>query len=192
VTDLLALATIMIWPVIPLFWIPVHFRTSFFRRLGLLTYIMPTVTWIPLAYAIYSHQAVLVQTKVELPSMLNIIGTLMLVCGTALHAWTARLLGFFGIIGVPEISPGVKEKLAAGGPFSVVRHPTYLAHTLMFSGVFLITGSISVGVVTLLDFVLVNTLIIPLEEKELVKRFGDGYTAYKKKVPARFFPGIHR
>ena len=79
----------------------------------------------------------------------------------------------------------------AEGPFSIVRHPTYLAHTLIFSGVFLITEVTSVGIITLLDFIIINTIIIPLEEKELLSRFGEDYEFYKKKVPSRFFPRIH-
>jgi hypothetical protein len=57
-TDIFAIATLMFRPVIPLFWIPVHFATGFFRRLGLLTYLMPAVTWFPLAYLIYIKQDV--------------------------------------------------------------------------------------------------------------------------------------
>ncbi len=52
-------------------------------------------------------------------------------------------------------------------PFSIVRHPTYLAHTLMFSGIFLLTEIVATGVITLLDFVIINAIIIPVEEKEL-------------------------
>lgn len=190
-TDLIALITVMVWPVIPLFWIPVHFATNTFRKLGLLTYVMPYLTWIPLAYFSYKHRAFLLQSKVNLPHIFNIIGIPLLICGTALHIWTARLLGLWSIIGVPEISASVKKKLVMEGPFSVVRHPTYLAHTLMFLGVFLVTESAVVGIITMLDFVVVNAVIIPLEEKELLKRFGDDYATYMKNVAARFFPGIY-
>lgn len=189
-TKILALITIMVWPLIPLFWIPVHLRTGFFKRLGLMTYAMPLITWLPVAWVIYSHRNFLLQPKTEMHLLLRIAGIALLICGTSLHAWTARLLGIWGIIGVPEISAAIREDIISEGPFSIVRHPTYLAHTLMFSGVFLITGSVVVGIVAVLDFVLVNAAIIPLEERELFKRFGGEYAAYKKKVPARFFPGI--
>jgi protein-S-isoprenylcysteine O-methyltransferase Ste14 len=188
--DLLAIMAIMFWPVIPLFWIPVHFSTTFFKRLGFFTYLIPLVTWVPIAYLIYINKAFLLQAKITLPIALNILGTLFLVAGSLLHIWTAKLLGLWGIIGVPEISTRIKENLVTGGPFSIVRHPTYSAHTLIFSGVFLITGVVSVGVVTLLDFFIVNAVIIPLEEKELEKRFGEEYRLYKKKVSSRVFPWI--
>lgn len=189
--DLLALITIIVWPVVPLFWIPVHGLSKVFKRLGLLTYIMPVITWLPLAYLIYLNRASLLQFKIEFPIALNIVGILLLIIGTLLHVWTGLLLGLWGLIGLPEISTKIRGRLVTEGPFSVVRHPTYLAHTLMFSGIFFITEVIAVGIITLLDFIIVNILIIPLEEKELSIRFGEDYEVYKRNIP-RFFPRIFR
>jgi protein-S-isoprenylcysteine O-methyltransferase Ste14 len=186
--DLLAIITLMFWPVIPLFWIPVHVAVHFFRRPGLGAYLLPVFTWLPLAFLIYRYRIFLLQFEITLPFLSSIIGWVLLISGTLLHIWTARLLGLWGIIGVPEVSGRVEEHLVAEGPFSIVRHPTYLAHTLMFAGVFLLTGSLAVGIVALVDCIVVNSIIIPLEEKELADRFGDEYASYKRKVPSSFFP----
>ncbi len=190
-SDFLAIITVIIWPIIPLFWIPVHFASRFFKKLGLLTYSMPLIIWLPFAYFIYKNREVFLQYKIEIPVVLNITGTVLLILGTLLHLWTARILGLLGIIGVPEISDKIKGKIVTEGPFLVVRHPTYLAHTLMFSGVFLITGVIPVVIITMLDFLVINVLVIPLEERELLNRFKEDYELYQKKVPSRFFPWIH-
>ena len=186
-SDFVALITIIIWPVVPLFWIPVHGLSKIFKKLGLLTYIMPLTTWLPLAYFIYSQRDFLLQFKTGFPMTINIIGIVLLITGTLLHIWTGKLLGFWGLLGLPEISAKVRSGLVTEGAFSVVRHPTYLAHTLMFIGIFLMTEVIAVGIVTLVDFVLVNVIIIPLEDRELLDRFGEEYKDYKKKVPG-FFP----
>jgi protein-S-isoprenylcysteine O-methyltransferase Ste14 len=122
--------------------------------------------------------------------IVNGIGMVLLVIGTFLHMWTAKLLGV-GIIGVPEIFIKIKENTVTEGPFSLVRHPTYLSHTLIFSGAFLITGVFAVGMLTILDFLIINSIVIPLEEKELLFRFSGEYVQYKKKVPSRFFPWIY-
>jgi len=185
--DLLAFMTIILWPVIPLFWIPLHGFSQIFKKLGLLTYAVPLFTWLPLAYLIYLNKAFLLSLKIELPVGLHVLGIIFLVAGTVLHLWTGKLLGLWGLIGLPEISTRVKGKLVTEGPFSVVRHPTYLAHTSMFSGIFLITGAVAVGIITFIDFLLVYVLIIPLEEKELSNRFGKDYNLYKENVP-KFFP----
>ena len=188
--DLLAFMTIILWPVVPLFWIPVHGLSRIFKKLGLLTYAMPLLTWVPLAFIIFRNRALLLSWKIDLPIGLRVLGVILLVAGTSLHLWTAKLLGFWGLIGLPEVSIRVEGKLITKGPFSVVRHPTYLAHTLIFSGVFLTTQAVAIGIITFVDFLLVYALIIPLEEKELSKRFGKDYNLYREKAP-KFFPRLH-
>jgi len=190
VTDYLAIASLIFWPVIPLFWIPVHFATGFFKKLGLLTYAMPLFTWLPLAYLIFQNRMFLISYKIEFPLIVNIIGMNFLIFGAVLHMWTAKLLGV-GIIGVPEIFIKIKENIVTEGPFSLVRHPTYLSHTLIFSGVFFITGVIAVGILTVLDLIVITIIVVPLEEKELHLRFSGEYEQYKKEVPSRFFPWTH-
>lgn len=188
-TDKLAIITIILWPVIPLFWIPVHCLSKFFKKLGLLTYIMPFVIWLPLAYIIYLNRDFLLSFRAEFPLIIIITGIFLLTAGTLLQIWTGMLLGIWTLVGLPEIDTRVKGRLVTRGAFSIVRHPTYLAHTLMFSGVFLITEAVAVGIVTLLDFLFIHLIIIPLEERELTNRFGEEYMQYKGRVP-RFFPRI--
>ena len=159
----LALVTIILWPIVPLFWIPVHFASKIFKKLGLFTYVMPLLTWLPLVYFIYKNKDVILQYKIDIPVVLNITGIVFLIFGTLLHIWTDRLLSFRGIIGLPEISTKIKGRIVTEGPFSVVRHPTYLAHTLMFSGIFLLTEVVVVGIITILDLIIINILLIPLE-----------------------------
>ncbi len=188
--DFLALMTIILWPIIPLFWIPVHGLSRIIKKIGLLTYVTPLLTWLPLAYIIYSNRTFVLQFKINLTLILNITGISLLVLGTLLHVWTGQLLGLWGLVGLPEVSTRIKGKLITRGPFAVVRHPTYFAHILMFSGIFLITGVIAIGIITLFDFLLVYTIITPLEEKELLNRFGEEYRLYKNRVP-KFFPRFH-
>jgi protein-S-isoprenylcysteine O-methyltransferase Ste14 len=190
-TDLLALAALIIWPVIPLFWIPVHWAPKFFKRLGIITYIMPLITWLPIAFLVYLGRAVFLHYKTDLPPIIQFIGTLLLLAGALLHIWTGKLLGIWGLMGLPEVSLKMKGELVEKGPFALIRHPTYLAHTMIFLGVFLMTGVIAVGFVTLLDFIAVNIAIIPLEERELLGRFENSYKEYMGKVP-RLFPKIFR
>ncbi len=171
----------------PLFWIPVHGFPAVFRNLGLFTYVMPVILWLPLAYFIYVHRAFILHFKILLPQVLHGAGLFLLIAGTALQIWTAELLSLWGLIGLPEITKEVKGRLVTEGAFSVVRHPTYLSHTLMFAGVFLLTGAAAVGIITVLDIVIINAVVIPLEEKELVSRFGEEYRDYKARVPT-FFP----
>ena len=185
--DFLALITLIAWPVIPLFWIPVHLFPHFFRKIKWLTYIMPLIIWLPVAYLIYQHRDLLLHFKIDFPVIIRGAGFILLTAGTGIHVWTAKLLSLRGIIGLPEVYEKMQGRFVTAGAFSVVRHPTYLAHTIMFAGAFLATGVISVGVITAIDLLAVNLIIIPLEEKELLNRFGGDYRDYRNKVP-KFFP----
>jgi protein-S-isoprenylcysteine O-methyltransferase Ste14 len=189
--DLIAFLTIIIWPVIPLFWIPVHGFSKFFKKIGRFTYIMPALLWPPLAYFTYLNRAFFLHYRIDLGPLVRIAGFVLLMGGAMIQIWTARLLTLSGIMGLPEVSRKVEGGLVTEGAFSFVRHPTYLSHTLMFGGVFLLSGVIAVGIVTLLDLIIVNTVIIPLEEKELLVRFGDEYARYKKSVPG-YFPRMRK
>ena len=186
--DVIALITLMLWPAVPLFWVPVHCMPRFFKRLGFLTYVLPCVTWLPVACLVFLHRTFLFGARFPLPPAVNIGGALILVAGVALQIWTLLLLKFPVIMGMPEVTAKVRGELVTGGPFSVIRHPTYVSHTLMLLGVFLMTGVAATGAVALVDLLIVNVIIIPLEERELAERFGDEYERYRQRVPSRFFP----
>jgi hypothetical protein len=49
-------------------------------------------------------------------------------------------------------------------------------------------GVAAVGIVALIDVLVINIIVIPLEERELAARFGAEYEEYRKRVPSRFLP----
>jgi protein-S-isoprenylcysteine O-methyltransferase Ste14 len=185
-SDFLALIMIVVWPVIPLWWIPVHSSAQTMNRFGILTYIVLFVIWFLFACLIYNNRVFLLQFKMNTSSVLNIAGGCLLILGVFLQIWTVRLLTFRGIIGLPEIHHEVKGNLVTTGLFSLVRHPTYVSQLIM-GGIFFITGVITTGIAVFIDFLLIYFVIIPKEEKELIGRFGEPYIRYMEKVP-KFFP----
>ena len=187
-TDVVALAALLLWPAIPLFWVPVHCIPRFFRRLGFLTYVLPLITWLPVALLTFEYRDFLLSYRTALPAAAQFIGGFLFISGAGLQAWTLILLTLPVIMGMPEVTRGMPGRLVTKGPFAVVRHPTYLSHTLMLLGLFLWTGFTALGVVTLIDALVVNSMVIPLEERELFERFGKEYEEYCRKVPSRFLP----
>jgi protein-S-isoprenylcysteine O-methyltransferase Ste14 len=113
---------------------------------------------------------------------------LLFVSGAVLQIWTLILLTLPGIMGMPEVTRVVPGRLVTAGPFGLLRHPTYLSHTLMFAGLFLWTETAALGAVAVIDALVVNAMVIPLEERELLERFGKEYEEYRRKVPSRFLP----
>ncbi len=95
-----------------------------------------------------------------------------------------RELGSRRLVGHAELT-GTGE-MFSGGLYSHVRHPRYAGMFCAVLGAALLAARPLLWIVLIfwLPFALV---VIRLEEKELAARFGPGYEAYRKRVPA-FLP----
>lgn len=192
--DDFALMMVMMWPFIPIFLIEIHYGINFWRRLGVWTYFVVFLEWLPVGYVLYSLRSVILHYEIAVALPLRVLGVALIVAGIVLHAWTAKILGIKATISYTELKPetAVKtESLITSGPFSVVRHPSYWAHTSIITGTFLITGIISVGIIVLVDLAITYFITTELEDRELTERFGQQYLEYKKAVP-KFFPKFIR
>ena len=180
------LGILIFWPLIPLFWIPVHLFTGFFKRLGVLTYPLAFILWGAATWLTLSFKDLLLQALVPVPLAIKGAGWLLFLLGLALHTWTIWLLRA-RIIGSGELGLEMAE-IETRPPFSLCRHPTYLAHVLIFWGGAVATGSLALFVVAAADLLLTLFVIIPIEERELEARFGERYRTYAKRVP-KLIPG---
>jgi protein-S-isoprenylcysteine O-methyltransferase Ste14 len=192
--DGLALMMIMMWPFIPMFLIQIHYATGFWRKLGTWTYAATFIEWLPIAVVLYLLQEPLLQHEISTSTPTIVLGAVLVSAGIALHAWTAKLLGIKATISYTELKPQENtenKSLITSGPFGVVRHPSYWAHTTIITGVFLITGAVTVGIIAIIDLAITYFVTTELEERELSARFGTRYEEYKKQVP-KFFPKLGR
>jgi protein-S-isoprenylcysteine O-methyltransferase Ste14 len=190
----LAVMMVMMWPGIPMFLIQIHYAVDFWRKIGLWTYVAIFLEWVPIGFALYLWREVFLQHEVAVTAPFLVLGILLVAAGVALHSWTAKLLGIKATISYTELKPETAEKnevLITSGPFRVVRHPSYWAHTMIITGTFLITGIVSVGIIALIDLAITYFVTTELEDRELTERFGNQYEEYKKKVP-KFFPKPRR
>ncbi|UII27851.1 isoprenylcysteine carboxylmethyltransferase family protein [Fulvivirga maritima] len=85
-----------------------------------------------------------------------------------------------GFLGLAREESG---KLKTKGILSYIRHPLYSATILIFIGFFLYDSRLATLISVLCVFVYLP-IGIYLEEKKLIKIYGDEYRAYKKRVPA--------
>jgi protein-S-isoprenylcysteine O-methyltransferase Ste14 len=70
--------------------------------------------------------------------------------------------------------------------FSILRHPTYHGLMLISIGSIFLRFSIYSIIYFLLFLIGINIHVKFVEERELIKRFGDSYKVYKQNVPAFF------
>lgn len=182
----------MMWPIVTIALVLLPLLPNLWRKIGILTYLVLFTFWLPVAYLILLSQDLLLQITVDFHIIIVFLGFILIIIGLIIHTWTAKLLGTKALVGYNVVRPdNEKGSLITSSLFSIVRHPTYLAHTSLWLGFFFLTGFLSLMILTLLDFLITYLMIIPLEEKELVQRFGQEYIDYKKRVP-KFFPRLFR
>lgn len=86
-------------------------------------------------------------------------------------------------IGPPARQPlDTARSLVTKGPYAWVRNPMAIAGLLQGTGVALFLGSPIVLVYVLAGGLLWQLLVRPVEERDLLERFGAGYTAYRASV----------
>jgi protein-S-isoprenylcysteine O-methyltransferase Ste14 len=88
------------------------------------------------------------------------------------------------LVGIPELSPTGEQngRLLKEGIYHVVRHPRYLSMGIGVLANALFVNYAGLYLLTLLLLPL-GYLMIVLEERELVERFGEEYRTYQRDVP---------
>lgn len=83
------------------------------------------------------------------------------------------------------------ESLSTRGAYSMVRHPLYLANTLVALGCALLSGTWYLPVIVVLLSFIYHERIAAREEAFLQSTFGDGFRAWASEVPA-MIPAVGR
>ena len=110
-------------------------------------------------------------------------GLTLLISGLLLFTWSVIARKRYATSWeMPE-----NHKLVTKGPYSLVRHPSYLSYFIMFFGLFLLWPNI---LTALTIFAIPGYVkITGYEEEMLIKRFRDEYRNYQRKV-GKFLPRI--
>jgi protein-S-isoprenylcysteine O-methyltransferase Ste14 len=117
---------------------------------------------------------------------LLISGLILIIFGILLRFWSIRILGkfFTATIQIKE-----DHALIIKGPYSIVRHPSYLGAWLTITGATIYFGSIIGLIVAIVGMGISYYIRINLEEKALIEVFGEHYKNYQQKVK-RIIPFI--
>ena len=115
-----------------------------------------------------------------------IVGVTVAAMGIALRHWSIRTLS-----GLFFLTPSIERDhvVVASGPYSLVRHPGYLALLMLIGGTLLTLGSI-VGLAGLAVLVPSIWLRSEIEEAQLIDALGWQYELYRASTPYRLIPGI--
>jgi protein-S-isoprenylcysteine O-methyltransferase Ste14 len=140
--------------------------------------IMPTSYFLILLLLLIPFHFILPIVKLNY-SPYNYIGIVLILFGGFINLWTDALLKKGETTVKPHLKP---SNLIISGPFKFTRHPMYLGMLSILLGAAVIAGSLVSFIFPLIYIGLMEILFIPMEERNLVEAFGEGYTEYRKKV----------
>jgi len=81
------------------------------------------------------------------------------------------------------------HQLVRHGPYRWIRHPLYSVATLAFAALGVIAANWFMLAMALIVFAAIAVLVVPREEAELVRKFGEEYREYQRRT-GRFIPRL--
>jgi len=148
--------------------------------IALKTIIYATLFLLFFAYLALHVRVFDVRLPVQFPSGAGILGAVFMVAG--------GILGFLCVAtfvirgeGTPALFDAPK-KFVATGPYRYCRNPMYVGGLALLAGLGLYERSVSILMMAVVLFGVVNLLVMLHEEPRLRRNFGDSYTQYCREV----------
>lgn len=120
-------------------------------------------------------------SRMGIPSSISItLGIILIALNFVIKFLSQRKIGAI---------PGLKNKgnLVGGGIYGIVRHPLYMSNGLLAMGLAILFDAMYAFMFSVCYFLLFLPIIY-YEERDLVRKYGEEYLKYKKKVPWRMIP----
>lgn len=169
---------------IPVFWLVIHPAIGFWRRRSRRWYIAVAAgSWLLMWGLLLVPFDWWVEVRFSDHLLVTLAG-LGLIAGDEWLLWQVkREMNWRVLVGLAELHPERPEsRVVRGGIYERVRHPRYLGALLSWWGAVLLTGATRVGYLVAL-FTALALLVMELEERELLRRLGEDYAEYRRRVP---------
>jgi methanethiol S-methyltransferase len=142
------------------------------------------VSTIGLLFLLFVNSAIPSSLLFESIGLVRYLSLILATFGVIVISRTFKEYRFSSFIGLKQEDNEFKRT----GILKYVRHPIYSGTILIVIGFFLFSPTLAtlVSVSCILVYLPIG---IYLEERKLIKQFGDQYVSYKKEVPS-IFPGI--
>jgi methanethiol S-methyltransferase len=176
-----------IYASIPSFWLVIHPRAERWRarkRQRRPVYKILVPLWVAMWVVLFAVTFPWHTKHVYRWPYSWIVGALLITTGVVLYGKARHGFSPLQLSGHHELEPEqYQQQLVVAGIRERVRHPIYLGHLLEMIGWSVGSGLVVCWALTAFA-VVTGVLMIRLEERELVARFGDDYRSYQQRVPA--------
>jgi len=180
---------LVVWlPPAVVWWIIVHPFVAFWRRLGAkLALSVVAVMMVALALALSPLRDALLGRDLGTSWPLVGLAAGLLAVALIMAVRRKRYLTYRILSGVPELE-GDAGTLLTEGPYAVVRHPRYVEVALGTIAYACFANHVGAYVMAVLVLPVLHVVVL-LEERELVRRFGAAYERYRAQLP-RYVPRL--
>lgn len=180
----LALIVLISLPPGLLLWLAIHPFARFWRRLGPgWTYAVLGAPTLALMAAVFWGRRHLLVTEFGTNVPMIALGVMLATAAAMIAVKRKKYLTFGILAGVPELSAGGGGTLLTEGIYGSIRHPRYVEVLVWVLAYAFVTNYLAVYVAAVVCIPILY-LIVVLEERELVDRFGQAYEEYRRRVPA--------
>jgi protein-S-isoprenylcysteine O-methyltransferase Ste14 len=174
-----------------LWWFVLHPFVGFWRRLGVrLTMIVLGLFLLASVLALATIRDSLLGADLGLSWPLFTVGIVLMAFAALIGLKRRKHLTVRILAGVPEVQtdPEKRGRLLQEGPYAVIRHPRYVEVVLATFAYAAIANYVGCWIMVIAMAPLLH-LVVVLEERELVERFGEAYRDYAARVP-RYIPRL--
>ena len=184
----LALILVVSFPPAFLYWFVIHPFTGFWRRLGPLeTHLIVAPAMILVGIAIYGFREPLMRVDFGFVPAFAALAVLSYLFAGLLELKCRRYLKLRILVGVPQLTEDPSaSSLLTEGIYGRIRHPRYVSVFFGALAVALFSNYLATWVLQVFLTPVIYLLVI-VEERELLDRFGEEYEQYMERVP-RFVP----
>jgi protein-S-isoprenylcysteine O-methyltransferase Ste14 len=183
-----ALALIIFVPGSLMYWLSVHPFITFWRKLGKGITLGVNLAGIALVgMAFYRWRQPLLVIEFGTNYLLVALAVPLLIISGILRSRISRHLSIRTLLGIPEMEQSSQAgTLLTEGIYGRIRHPRYVQILIALLAYALIANYLVVYAL-LIAAIGWTLLIVRIEERELLHRFGSQYADYCRQV-GRFFP----
>jgi protein-S-isoprenylcysteine O-methyltransferase Ste14 len=118
--------------------------------------------------------------------LFTVVGIALICCGLVLRLYSIITLGKYFTATARSTNEHI---LIKSGPYSIVRHPSYLGAMIVMIGVPVLLNNVITFFITIMLLSIAYAIRINAEEKLLISIFGDEYKKYSLYVK-KLIPGI--